>query len=47
MHFTIPLCGLQEFSMEYKEPMFELLNSLEQIVFKITLMQKPQSFYRI
>ncbi|SUH34171.1 putative DNA-binding protein [Salmonella enterica subsp. enterica] len=25
MHFTIPLCDLQEFSMEYKDPMFELL----------------------
>lgn len=34
MHFTIPLCDLQEFSMEYKDPMFELLSSLEQIVFK-------------
>lgn len=46
MHFTIPLCDLQEFSMEYKDPMFELLSSLEQIVFKdetrkITLTQKP------
>lgn len=27
MHFTIPLCDLQEFSMEYKDPMFELLSS--------------------
>ncbi|KAB1397101.1 transcriptional regulator, partial [Salmonella enterica subsp. enterica serovar Schwarzengrund] len=26
MHFTIPLCDLQEFSMEYKDPMFELLS---------------------
>ncbi len=49
MHFTIPLCDLQEFSMEYKDPMFELLSSLEQIVFKdetrkITLTQKPNPF---
>lgn len=49
MHFTIPLCDLQEFSMEYKDPMFELLSSLEQIVFKdetrkITLTQKPNLF---
>lgn len=52
MHFTIPLCDLQEFSMEYKDPMFELLSSLEQIVFKdetrkITLTQKPNPYYRI
>lgn len=49
MHFTIPLCDLQEFSMEYKDPMFELLSSLEQIVFKdetrkITLTQKTNPF---
>lgn len=49
MHFTIPLCDLQEFSMEYTDPMFELLSSLEQIVFKdetrkITLTQKPNPF---
>jgi putative transcriptional regulator len=35
--------------MEYKDPMFELLSSLEQIVFKddsqrITLTQKPTAF---
>lgn len=35
--------------MEYKDPMFELLSSLEQIVFKdtpqtITLTQKPSAF---
>lgn len=48
MHFTIPLCDLQEFSMEHKDPMFELLSSLEQIVFKDeTRNAKTQSFYRI
>ncbi|SUG45178.1 putative DNA-binding protein [Salmonella enterica subsp. arizonae] len=52
MHFTIPLCDLQEFSMEYKDPMFELLSSLEQIVFKDENAKdnpdaKTQSFYRI
>jgi hypothetical protein len=31
---TIRCVFLEEFSMEYKDPMFELLSSLEQIVFK-------------
>jgi putative transcriptional regulator len=34
--------------MEYKDPMFELLSSLEQIVFKdnqiVTMRQKPNAF---
>jgi putative transcriptional regulator len=34
--------------MEYKDPMFELLSSLEQIVFKdnqmVTMKQKPNAF---
>lgn len=38
--------------MEYKDPMFELLSSLEQIVFKdvsqtVTLPTKNQPFHRI
>ncbi len=33
MQFTIPQCDFES-SMEYKDPMHELLSSLEQIVFK-------------
>jgi len=48
--YLYPLCDFEEFSMEYKDPMFELLSSLEQIVFKkdvtqaVTLTQKPNTF---
>ena len=31
---SFPLCDKKEFSMEYKDPVFELLSSLEHIVFK-------------
>jgi len=43
------MTGKEEFSMTNKDPMYELLSSLEQIVFKddsqrMTLTQKPTAF---
>ncbi len=41
MHFTIPLCDLQEFSMEYKDPMFELLSSRNKLFLKMKRERSP------